>query len=97
MIFPFDFEGPCHSVKYTTARMRGMPNPSPTPKPMARSEDVVVVVVAVVVVVVDAVEEEVEVLESQGEDTVTRVPVAPQVEVKVEASKDWVPTPYTPV
>ena len=60
------------------------------------------VAVADAVLVADAVavavaEVTVEVKASQGEDTVVRVPVAPQVEVKVEASKDWVPTPYTPV
>ena len=34
---------------------------------------------------------------SHGEDVVTKVPVAPHVEVNVEASKDCVPAPDKPV
>ena len=59
VIFLLEAEDPFQRVKYTTARMRGIPTPSPTPKPMARVEDdeEVGVVVEVVEVVVEEEEE----------------------------------------
>ena len=59
VIFPFDLEGPLHRVKYTTARIRGIPTPSPTPKPMARVVEEEEVAAAVVEVVEEEVVEEV--------------------------------------
>jgi len=59
VIFPFDLEDPRHRVKYTTARIRGMPTPSPTPKPMARVEEEEEVAAVVVELAEDDDEEEV--------------------------------------